>query len=93
MFFAFFNTWIHFVNYSGSSSILQPASRKDKNGKENATFIPEHFLEVAHTTSIYVLLAKTHFSCKGKLGNAESPVKNEGSITSEEQGKQMLVDT
>lgn len=76
-----------FLDVNGSASLLQPASRKANQGKENTTFIQEHFLEVARTISIYVLLAKTYLGCKGQslFPVAKSPLKNEGSITAEER--------
>lgn len=50
-----------FLDVNGSASLLQPASKKANKEKENTTFfIQEHFLEVAHAISIYVLLAKTY---------------------------------
>jgi len=39
---------------------------RTKEGKENATFIQEHFLEVSQITSTYILLARTYLNCKGK---------------------------
>jgi len=47
---------VYIVIYNSSSSVLQPARRKNKKGKENDTFIQEHFQGVAHAISTYVLL-------------------------------------
>lgn len=53
-------------------------------GKENTTCLQQHVLEVAHTTTTYVLPTRMYLSYKALFPVAKCPAKNEGSAAVEE---------